>query len=306
MPNVLFLSRNCEEYTRLISAADLPECVVKAEGQPMSDCEIVLGEPDLIRANLPHLQQVRWVQSTWAGVEPLLAPGLRRDYLLTNARGVFGHLMAEYVFAYLLLHERKIIQRLEAQKQNCWDAAITGTVRGKTIGLLGVGSIGAEVARTAKFFGLTVRGYTRASEDCREVDVYFHQEGLLEFARGLDYLVSILPNTPETRQLIDAELLAQLPTHALLMNVGRSSAVDEAALIAALRQGALAGAVLDVFHEEPLPEDHPFWATPNLLMTSHTAAPSFPGEIARLFCENYQRYVTGEPLKYQVNFERGY
>jgi phosphoglycerate dehydrogenase-like enzyme len=306
MPNVLILSKNCEDYTRLISAAGLPECVLLDEGQPMSDCEIVLGEPDLIRNALPQIQHIRWVQSTWAGVEPLLAPDLRRDYILTNARGVFGHLMAEYVFGYLLLHERKIIQRFEAQKQNRWDASITGSVRGKTIGLLGVGSIGAEVARTAKFFGLTVRGYSRTSEDCADVDTYYHRDGLLEFANGLDYLVSILPNTSETRHLIDAELLAQLPSHALLMNVGRSSAVDEAALIAALRQGALAEAVLDVFHQEPLPEEHPFWTTPNLLITSHTSAPSFPAEIARLFCENYRRYVVGEPLKYQVHFERGY
>jgi phosphoglycerate dehydrogenase-like enzyme len=91
-----------------------------------------------------------------------------------------------------------------------------------------------------------------------------------------------------------------------VINVGRGSAVDETALCAALRAGSLGGAVLDVFNEEPLPAGHPFWHTPNTLITSHTSAPSFPADLTRLFCENYRRYIANEPLKYQVDFERGY
>jgi phosphoglycerate dehydrogenase-like enzyme len=306
MPNILILSKNAAEYIKLLSAADLPGAVLLTPGQPLTNCEIVIGEPDRIRPVLEQLPDVKWIQSTWAGVEPLLDPALRRDYRLTNARGVFGRLMAEYVFSYLLLHERKILQRLDAQKQKRWDPTITGTLRGKTIGLLGTGSIGAEVARTAKFFEMTVRGYTRASEDSPDVDAYYHGNSLFTFANGLDYLISILPNTGETREIVNTALLAQLPPHALFMNVGRGSAVDEAALCDALRRGALAGAILDVFNSEPLPPEHPFWSTPNLLITSHSAAPSFPADIARLFIENYRRYVAGEPLKYQVDFKQGY
>lgn len=306
MPNILILSKNAAEYTRLLAAAELPGAALMTSAHALADCEIVLGDPNLVRAALERLANVQWIQATWAGVEPLLDPALRRDYLLTNARGVFGRLMSEYVFGYLLLHERKILQRLEAQKQKRWDPTLTGTLRGKTIGLLGVGSIGAEVARTAKFFNMTVRGYTRASEDSPDVDAYYHGESLLAFARGLDYLVGILPNTSATRAMINAELLAQLPPHALLINVGRGPAVDESALQDALERGMLAGAVLDVFNEEPLPAEHPFWSMPNVLITSHTSAPSFPADIARLFIENYQRYIAGEPLKYAVDFERGY
>jgi phosphoglycerate dehydrogenase-like enzyme len=151
-----------------------------------------------------------------------------------------------------------------------------------------------------------VRGYTRASEDCEFVDEYFHAGRLPDFASGLDYLVSSLPATSETRRVVDAGVLARLPAQALFINVGRGSAVDDAALIAALETGALAGAVLDVFEQEPLPPEHPFWRTPNLLITSHTSAPSFPAQIAGLFIENYRRYMAGLPVLYPVDFERGY
>jgi len=271
-----------------------------------ADCDLLFGEPGLIREVLGALPRLIWVQATWAGVEPLLGPGARRDYLLTNARGVFGGLMSEYVFAYLLLHERRILERYQAQQEHRWDPAETGMLRGKRIGLLGVGSIGSELARTAKHFGMTVAGYTRTSETCPDVDAYFHGPSLREFASSLDYLVSLLPGTPETRHLVDASLLAALPPRAVFINVGRGSAVDEKALAEALKGRKLGGAVLDVFEQEPLPPEHVFWSTPHLLISSHTAAPSFVKDVAQLFIENYRLLLEGKPLKYQVDFERGY
>lgn len=308
MPELLILSKQADAYHSLLEAAQLPDLQILdgARAGNFALAEIVFGEPDLIRAHLPDLGSLKWAQATWAGVEPLLDASLRRDYVLSNARGVFGGLMSEFVLAYLLLHERKVLQRLAAQQERRWDATLTGSLRGKTIGLLGVGSIGAELARTARFFEMQVRGYTRASNDCEFVDEYFHAGQLSDFASGLDYLVSSLPATSETRRVIDAGMLARLPAQALFINVGRGSAVDDAALIAALETGALAGAVLDVFEQEPLPPVHPFWTTTNLLITSHTSAPSFPAQIAGLFAENYRRYLAGGPVKYQVDFERGY
>ncbi len=214
--------------------------------------------------------------------------------------------MSEYVFGYLLAHERKIFERAEAQKNKVWDTSLTGQLRGKTVGLLGVGSIGADVAQMAKIFGMTVRGYTRASETSKKVDKYFHGNDLLEFASGLDYLVSILPNTKDTRKIVDEKVLNALPPHALFMNVGRGSAVDESALLKALQKNKIAGAVLDVFEQEHLPREHPFWDAPNLTMTFHTSAPSLPEDIARVFIENYRLYMDGKPLKYVVDFEKGY
>jgi len=312
MVSLLILSKHADEYRRIIDAAALPEALIvtasnaDAAKTVGADCEIVFGEPSLIREALSALKNLRWVQATWAGVEPLLDPQLRRDYTLTNARGVFGGLMSEYVFGYLLAHERRIFERRQAQQEHRWDGSVTGMLRGKTIGLLGVGSIGSHLAQTAKHFGLTVRGYTRTSEDCADVDAYFHGDSLPAFARGLDYLVSVLPNTTGTRRLVSADLLAALPSHAVFVNVGRGSALDESALIRALETKRLAAAILDVFEQEPLPKEHPFWDAPNLLMTFHTSAPSLPADLAELFVTNFRRYVNGEDLLYRVDFERGY
>jgi phosphoglycerate dehydrogenase-like enzyme len=312
MPKVLILSFHADEYRTLIEEANFPELELLATSDPLeaatlgTDCEIVFGEPSLVREILPRLESLRWVQATWAGVEPLLDLSLRRDYILTNARGVFGGLMSEYVFGYLLLRERRILERLKAQKEHHWEATIPGRLRGKTIGLLGVGSIGTHLAGTAKHFGMTVRGYTRASESCPHVDAYYHADQLLDFATELDYLVNVLPNTEETLQIVDSSLFQALPDHAIFINVGRGNTVAEDALLEALENGNIAGAVLDVFKQEPLPEGHPFWETPNLWITFHTSAPSFPADITRVFVENYHRFINGEELAYRVDFSRGY
>jgi phosphoglycerate dehydrogenase-like enzyme len=313
MSRVLILSKRADDYRHLLDAASLPglEKLASATSPEEAlelgdDFDVIFGEPSLVRDIIARLPNLRWVQATYAGVEPLLDPTLRRDYLLTNARGIFGALMSEYVFGYLLLHERRMFERYRAQQEQRWDRSITGTLRGKTLGLLGVGSVGAALANTARHFGMRVRGYTRSSESYPDVNTYYHGSSLLDFADGLDYLVSVLPNTRETVRIVDASLLGRLPIHAVFVNVGRGSTVDEPALVDALRTGKLAAAVLDVFEQEPLPVGHPFWHTPNLLMTFHTSAPSIPADLARLFIENYNRYAEGQPPLYAVDFEKGY
>ncbi len=303
MPKLLILSRDQDEYKHLIESAGLPDLELSVDP---NECDIVLGEPKLIRDALPRLLSLKWVQSIYAGVEPLVDPAQRRDYVLTNARGVFGELMSEYVFGYLLFLEKKILGRIKAQAAKQWQRPESGILRGKTIGLLGVGSIGAHLAGTAKQFGMKVRGFTRGSETSTSVDQYFHDNDLLTFVTGLDYLVCVLPRTRDTNQIVDQTVLAALPAHAIFINVGRGNAVDESALVKTLNEGKLASAVLDVFETEPLPEDHPFWTTPNLYMTFHTSAISYPGDLTKLFVENYQMYIQGKPLKHQVDFDRAY
>jgi phosphoglycerate dehydrogenase-like enzyme len=303
MPKLAILAREKEEYTDLIEATRLPGLELAMDSK---DCEIVLGEPKLIRDALPDLYALKWAQSIYAGVEPLVDPAQRRDYILTNARGVFGELMSEYVFGYLLFHEKRILERIQTQRARQWQRPESGILRGKTIGLLGVGSIGAHLAGTARHFGMTVKGFTQNSESSTDVDQYFHGNDLLQFADGLDYLVSVLPRTNDTNQIVNGALINALPAQAVFINVGRGNAVDESALVKALNEGKIAMAVLDVFETEPLPEDHPFWTTPNLYMTFHTSAISYPEDLTRLFVENYQLFIEGKPLKYQVDFERGY
>lgn len=303
MPKLLILTRDEDEYRRLIESARLPNFEFAVDP---NECDIVLGEPRLIRDALPRLSTLKWAQSVYAGVEPLVDPGQRRDYVLTNARGVFGELMSEYIFGYLLFFEKKMLQRMKSQEAKQWQRPEPGVLRGKTIGLLGVGSIGAHLAGTAKHFGMIVRGFTRKSEISTQVDQYFHGNDLLKFVTGLDYLVCVLPRTNDTNQIVNSTLLNAVPAHTIFINVGRGNAVDESALVDALNEGRLAAAVLDVFEKEPLPEDHPFWTTPNLYMTFHTSAISYPEDLTKLFIENYKLYIQGKPLKHQVDFERGY
>jgi phosphoglycerate dehydrogenase-like enzyme len=315
MHRLLILSRLARDYADLVEAARLPDLAItamtEAEGFPANAAsfDLAFGDPRLLRQMMPALTGVSWVQSTWAGVEPLLDPALRRDYILTNARGVFGAQMSEYVFAYLLARERKIFEKQASQAAGRWDPEPPTRLRGKQVGLLGVGTIGAALARTAKHFGMRVKGYTHASEDSADVDCYFH--GSLSavgaaFASELDYLVSVLPDTAATRHVVDEALLRALPPRAVFVNPGRGGVVDEAALADALQEGRLAGAVLDVFETEPLPADHVFWRLPNVRITSHTAALSAPPDIAPLFIDNYRRLLRGETLQYRVDFERGY
>ena len=303
MPNLLILSHDADEYRILIEKANLPDLHIVSE---YAQADIALGEPKAIRDALPLLSRTKWIQAIYAGVEPLVDPAQRRDYVLTNARSVFGGLMSEYVFGYLLFLEKRILDRIQAQQTREWRRTEPGVLRGKTLGLLGVGSIGAHLAGTAKHFGMGVKGFTRSSEDSPQVDQYFHGDQLLEFAVELDYLVVVLPRTSDTNKIVDEAVLHALPRHAVLINVGRGNAVDEPALAKALNEGRLAAAVLDVFDQEPLPQEHPFWRTPNLYMSYHTSAISYPEDITRVFIENYLLYIAGKPLKYVVDFARGY
>jgi phosphoglycerate dehydrogenase-like enzyme len=314
MHRLLILSRFARDYHALFDAAHLPDLAIVSATDPAavadaSTFDLAFGEPALLRTVMPSLSAVRWIQSTWAGVEPLLDPALRRDYTLTNARGVFGPQMSEYVFAYLLAHERHIFEKRAAQQEGRWDPAPPSRLRGKQLGLLGVGTIGAALAATAKHFGMRVKGYTRASEDSADVDEYFHgalADVASAFASGLDYLICVMPDTAATRRIVDAALLRALPPRAVFVNPGRGGVVDEPALAAALQEGRLAGAVLDVFEEEPLPADHVLWRTPNVIITSHTAALTVPRDIAAVFADNYARLLRGDALRCRVDFERGY
>jgi phosphoglycerate dehydrogenase-like enzyme len=309
---LLILSQHSETYNQLIRQKNLPGLSIKAFGDPdqvlfsNSEYDLVFGEPSLVCRVLNKLMNVKWVQSSWAGVEPLLQPNIRCEYILTNIRNMYGPLMSEYVFGYLLMIERQNIPRWQSQQCGEWDDRPYGILDRKLIGLLGVGTIGAHLASTAKHFGMRVYGYTRQSESCPNVDKYFHGENLVKFTADLDYLVCSLPGTSATRKIIDEIFLLNLPRKAWLVNIGRGSTMDEMALANALNNGSLAGVVLDVFTEEPLPPGHPLWSTPNTFITAHTAARNNPPEIANVFTENYLRFLQGERLMNQVNFELGY
>jgi len=266
---------------------------------------ILFGAPDMIAPILPKMPSIDWVQSSWAGVTPLLEID-RRDYVLTGVKDVFGPQISEYVMGYLLAYELKLLDRKEQQHRHNWFTASSGALQGKRLGIMGTGSIGRHIARTATDFGIHVTGLGRSGAPSPAFERVMPADRLHDFLQETDYLVSTLPHTDETDNLLDEAALAKLPVHAYFINVGRGNIVNDEALINALRNGELAGATLDVFDQEPLPRDSLLWDVPNLLLTGHIAATSYPALIVPIFIENFRRYEQGQPLKYVIDFDAGY
>ena len=228
------------------------------------------------------------------------------DYQLCGVRGVFQQAMQEYVFAYLLYFSRNLAGFSRAQKNKTWAAPTYHSLAGKTLGIMGVGNIGQAVAKMAKHFSMKTRGYTRTSSDCEFIDQYCSYNDKLTFATELDYLVCLLPQSNATTGLIDHTFLSYLPKHCVLINVGRGTTIVETALIDALQNNALQAAVLDVFEQEPLPENHAYWQLDNLYVTQHTAAESFPEDIFPIFSDNYLRFINDSALQNVLDFAKGY
>jgi len=310
-PGVMILASDADDYLPLLDGLARQGTALTAAHSATSaraawsGQAVVLGQPDLVAAALHDMPGVRWVQSTWAGVTPLLGLG-RRDFLLTGVKGVFGPLMAEYVMGYLLARELKLLERRQHQQRHEWWSEDSGGLQGKTLGIMGTGSIGRCIAERALAFGLRVIGFSRSGRPVEDFERVFPTDRLGEFLALADYIVSVLPATPKTDGLLDSQAFRVMRSHCCLVNVGRGNVVDEAALEDALREGALAAAVLDVFRQEPLPADSPLWDTPGLTVTAHVAAKSRPPDIARIFVENYNRFVAGETLLHVIDFERGY
>ncbi|MCH1491421.1 MAG: D-2-hydroxyacid dehydrogenase [Luminiphilus sp.] len=267
-----------------------------------SQVRILIGAPPDLRSRLAHCPKLAWIQSTWAGIDALrehMSPSLT----ITPLKGVFGASMSEFVLGWLLALERNIIVRAH---QKHWLPEVEGNVVGKRLGIMGAGDIGSEVAHRARAFGLEVTGLNSSGEDQPGFTRCYATDARDEFACGLDYLVSILPATQATDGIVNDNLLARLAPGAIFMNVGRGNAVVEADLAAALQRGALRYAVLDVFEEEPLADDHPLWHTPGVFITSHTAAPTPDTAIPAVFARNLKQFLAGAPLKGAVDPRRGY
>jgi len=309
---LLILSEDSEDYFQIIENADLPGLTVEhlhyfdPENTALIECDIIFGTPDLVHQALLYAGNLKWVQSMWAGVAPLLQLDSRRDYQLTGVRDIFGSAMAEYVICHILMHERKSIERFKNQMKSKWDTTPPGALQGKCVGIMGLGSIGRAVAGMVKHFGVKTLGFSRSRTVCENFDRCFLPHDLLDFVHDLDYLVCILPDTPETIGMIDRKVMASMKNSVFIINAGRGALIDETSLIEALTHQTIAGAVLDVFVNEPLPEKHPLWKTPNTIITSHTAALTFPDTVTPIFIDNYHCFINGEPLKYVINFNKGY
>ncbi|CAM3722690.1 Glyoxylate/hydroxypyruvate reductase A [compost metagenome] len=308
---VLIAEQDHALYARLLREA-APDLEVLNSGDSAelarlaADSPVWLGQPDLLATLLRQGHQPQWLQSTWAGITPLLADGLQRDYRLTRAVGIFGQVMAEYVLTYMLGHEREVLARLVSQVERKWDERPGRSLEGRRVLIVGTGDIGQRVAEFLLPFGVQLYGI--ASQP-REQAPFIEVAGLEDLGRlvgQVDYVINLLPDTPATHDLYDAALFQRFNPEALFINAGRGVAVVDGDLVEALKKGHLAGAVIDVCRQEPLPQRHPFWTAWGLLLTGHSSAPTSPTAMVRLFVENLRAYQAGEGLRGEVDFQRGY
>lgn len=311
-PRVAVLSVDAGEYRSHLST--LAEAGISLEFYDSIDSfraarakpEILLAQPDLAAEVLEFSPYVRWVQSTWAGITPLLQPSLP-DFMLTGVKDVFGPQMAEYVMGHLLGRTQKLSERRESQEAGVWAHEVPSEkLSGSCMGIMGTGSIGSHIAAVATAFDMQVIGYSQSGSAVDGFSEVYSAADLERFLSEVDYLVAVLPDTLETTHLLDSSHFACLKPGCILINVGRGNLIDEQALVEALASKQLAHAVLDVFQVEPLPSESPLWSCPEVTITPHIAAQSWPRDIASIFLENYRRYQDGRPLKYLVDRKRGY
>jgi len=283
-----------------IRCCDNPDDAAAAIG----DTEILYawGFPARLLARAPRL---RWVQVMGAGVDRFLVPELPVGVVLTRAP-VFGPWMVEYVFGWCGWVSQKMETYRQAQRGHRWIATVPDRLRGRTLTIVGLGAIGRALARASRTFGMRVVGVSRSGRRVGHVDRVYRAADLRRALGMADFLVLALPLTPDTRGLIGERELAALPPSAWLVNIARGPVVREQALVEALRAGRLAGAILDVFDEEPLPPAHPLWDLPNVVVTPHVSGPSTPAEIGSIFNDNVRRYASSRRLAHVVDRRRGY
>jgi len=312
-----------------------PDLVIEQEEQPAKQWpENRKTEAEIIYAisAIPTPEQapkLKWLQTHWAGVEHLSEEAIwESDIIITTTSGLHAPNIGQYVMAQILTWANRVPSWLYYQQnknwpEDRWSIFLPDELRGRTLGILGFGSIGRQIARLAKGFGMTVlaskrdarriddEGYTvpgAGDPDGTMVDRIYPGEATRMMVSECDYVVVTLPETPDTRHLIDEEMLRSMKSECFLVNVGRGTIVKEADLIQALKKGWIAGAGLDVFELEPLDPENPLWSMDNVLITPHISGftPHYDVRAADIFEENLRRYVAKERLLNVIDRTVGY
>jgi phosphoglycerate dehydrogenase-like enzyme len=308
-PEILLIAEAHEEWPqhvieltagRLV-ALRLDPKVPLASDTRLESVRVLVGGPQDAAQWVNSCPKLEWIQSTWAGVDAL-ASLIPRNIVVTPLKHVFGQAMSEFVMGWILSIERRVITRATTSK---WDSSPEPGVLGKTMGILGTGSIGQAVAQAAGQFGIRCKGL---NSDGRSVPgfVKCYTARDPEFFNDLDYVVSVLPKTDHTTHLINSVSLSSLPKGSIVVNIGRGNAIDDEALLSALKEKQVKAAVLDVFNQEPLPESHPYWLESNVYVTSHTAAPTMDRLVGQAMANNFSRFIEGKPLVDVYEPTKGY
>ncbi|XP_042887425.1 glyoxylate/hydroxypyruvate reductase A-like isoform X2 [Penaeus japonicus] len=283
------------------TAGQYKKTIFTEEIERLKEAEVLLADNNFI-AEITHLlPNLKWAQGTWAGVEGLI--DFFRDKPKPNfpiSRMVgdsFSLLMAEYTVGRIIIHERDWFESHQNQMKSLWlhekKIHYYRSLQDLVVGILGMGNIGKEVARCLKAFRCTVHGYSRSiptdENRCSSVDKYWHTGELPSLLKECDYVVNIMPSTPETRGMLGGDVLKNAKEGAVLINIGRGDLISETDLIRSLDSGWLSGAILDVFAKEPLPSESPLWKHPKIVISPHSAAVFVyrSEDIAKKFCEKF-------------------
>lgn len=284
--------------------------------EKLKEADILVTECRFFVPYMDKLPSLKWVQATSAGVEQLM-PNLKNNsvnYTVTRfSDQAFGTAMGEYVVAHIFNFERDQRQQYENQRNSQWgiDGKISDhrLICDLTVGILGLGNIGKSIAKKLKAFGATVWGVTRTQlkEKLDYLDDHRTIECLPEVLKQCDYIVNVLPSTPNTLGLLNGNMLENCKDHGtVFINVGRGGIIKEADLVNAIRQQWISGAILDVHEKEPLPKDSKLWTLSQVTISPHISGVTRPQDVARFFAKNYQKFVNGEELLNRVNVHEGY
>jgi len=241
--------------------------------------------------------RLKWIQALGAGVDSIVdLPSLGHDVIVTNLRGIHGAAVSEAAIMLMLALARGLPRALRNQDAGRWERWPAALLDGKIAGILGVGTIAEALTPRLKALGMTVTGFTTAPRPVAGFDQMHRRDDLRQLAGTLDHLVVLLPLTAETRHWIAAEILVAMKPSAFLVNLGRGGVVDESALVAALRDGRIAGAALDVFEQEPLPAASPLWTLPNVIVTPHLGGKhdAYAARALPTIAENVRHFVAGD------------
>ncbi len=314
--HVLLWTNSTAAYLDAIKAAGLAERVLvdtlpsrdtpSAEQMARTEALMAAAAPPGL---LPAMPKLRWVQAMTAGVEGWLAlPDLPASLTLTCARGTHRESMPENIIGAIFYLAKPYAAAVENQKHSRWVQSVAQPLTGKTLGILGLGAIGGDVARIAAGLGIRVIGTRRRPEPMANVAKVLPPDRTNEVLAESDFLLLLLPATPETVDFINAERLARMKPGAWLLNFGRGHLIKDDDLIAAVKAKQIAGAMLDVFRQEPLSADHPFWTTEGIIVLPHIGGPHPQRDliVSRLFVDNLGRFLSGQPLKEVVDRKAGY
>ena len=296
VPDTNIITCSIEEAPNFIEGADI---LIAWGWQPQDQLEnLVLKSKNL-----------KWIHSLSAGVENFLSSTIiNSDILLSNSRGIHGIPMAEHVLAIMLSFTRQLEFFFNSQKAKLWQRTKVDELYGKTIGIVGLGSIGREIAKRAKGLGMQVYANKRTLTKELFVDQLFDQEQLSEMLAEADFVVVTLPLTDDTRNLFNLELFNTMKKSSYFINISRGAIVNEDDLITALNNKIIQGAALDVFQTEPLPDNSPLWEQENLIITPHISSlsPQYLDRAIKLFCENLKKYLSSSELLTLIDKEKGY